>query len=86
MKGPVIIISPITQAEAIEIVEGWTGMSHFEATRCEWDPVAREPSEIGKGCRRAATVSVGSRNSIHLCASCASLPEFRRYRVRRPLA
>lgn len=85
MKPAITITRIGSTSEALGIIERMTGMSEFEATRCEWDPDRDEPSAIGGGCRNEAAVSVGSRTSIHLCASCAALPAFARYRKRRPL-
>lgn len=55
--------------------------------RCEWNPKASvaaiEPPADGD-CPNVATVSLGN-GEWHLCASCAGLPRFRRFRRRRPL-
>jgi len=53
---------------------------------CEWWPERDAPatSVSGEGCANPATVSVGTRESWHLCGACAALPRFRRMK-RRPL-
>lgn len=52
---------------------------------CEWDPERGEPARIGDGCERAAVLSVGANGQFHLCAECAALPRFKRFRRRVPL-
>lgn len=57
---------------------------------CEWDPERNRPAQylppdIELGCRNQATVSIAC-GTWHLCASCAALPRFSKYRVRTPLA
>ncbi len=54
--------------------------------KCEWDPVNDRLAQILApdveiGCKNTATVSVGG-GAYHLCASCADLPRFKRYRSR----
>lgn len=54
--------------------------------KCEWDPVNDRLAQILApdveiGCNNTATVSVGG-GAYHLCASCADLPRFKRYRSR----
>ncbi len=58
-------------------------------TTCEWDPQRDRlaqflPPDIEMGCRNRATVSIGN-GAYHLCAECAALPRFSRYRVRKAL-
>lgn len=59
---------------------------------CEWDPERDAPAEMridewDERGHAPATVVVGSgRNNWHLCASCADLPRFRRFRARTPIA
>lgn len=63
---------------------------------CEWNPERDEPavtlnehSFFGptehQGCPNEATVSIGRNGRWHLCESCAVLPRFERFRVRKPL-
>ena len=64
-------------------------------SRCEWDPkhnraarvLGRHRSDdvIVEGCPNEATICVGANGQWHLCESCAELPEFRRFRIRKPL-
>ena len=59
---------------------------------CDWDPKRGKPAQgiplpnggyaDYTGCRNKATVRVGGRKIWHLCASCASLGIFKRYRKR----
>lgn len=55
-------------------------------TGCEWNPEAKRGLHVDERAHAFATVSVG-RNyaNWHLCAACAALPEFKRYRVRKSL-
>lgn len=61
------------------------------ADLCEWDPTAgRAAREVRTtdavlrlGCTSRIEVVVGSAGQWRLCRSCAALPMFRRYRVRR---
>jgi len=59
-----------------------TGMSSYEATRCEYSPGEHCASIVGEGCRNEAVVRVGSRGQWRLCSSCAALPEFRKFHSR----
>lgn len=58
--------------------------------QCEWNPVYGEPAwgspfpNAGE-CPNEATVVLGAEVAWHLCASCAKLPRFRRFAVRREL-
>jgi hypothetical protein len=62
---------------------------------CEWDPARGRPNagtllsdgtwSCMQGCRNRADVIVGARAQWRLCESCAALPRFSRYRVRRPI-
>lgn len=60
---------------------------------CEWDPERNQlaleatcrDGRLRLGCPNEATVSVGH-NGIwlwHLCKSCAALPRFKRFKVRK---
>lgn len=51
---------------------------------CEWDPVRNVASD-GDEYHAEATVSVGANGQWHLCAECAALPWFKRFRSRRAL-
>lgn len=53
---------------------------------CEWHPSENRPAQTGDASHADATVSVGSDGEFHLCASCAALPRFARFKVRRPLS
>lgn len=63
-------------------------MTEFDWALCEWDPVRNEPAGAVAtaecGCRNKATVRVGAKGEWHLCASCARLPRFNKYKVRVP--
>lgn len=52
---------------------------------CEWNPVADREAFVGDPPHGQATVMVGTDGKYHLCESCARLPRFARFRVRRPL-
>ncbi len=58
--------------------------ANFRPDACEWDPVAARPARDGDKRHADATWSLGD-GEWHLCASCAALPEFARYRVRKTL-
>ncbi len=57
---------------------------------CEWNPLKNEPAIESQreeltaedGCLNEATLAVGYRGDWHLCASCADLPAFSKYRRR----
>jgi len=55
--------------------------------RCEWDPVNNRAAGTSGhfGCLNDAVWSIGAKGDWHLCASCARLPRFARYTVRKPL-
>jgi hypothetical protein len=53
--------------------------------QCEFDPVSRAAKYEGEGCPNEAVISLGHNGEWHLCASCAAMPEFHRYRVRTPI-
>lgn len=58
--------------------------------RCEWNPSENRaacvwPDGRHEGCQNEALVSVGSNGMWHLCACCAILPRFKRFRTRTPL-
>lgn len=57
---------------------------------CEWDPAAHSAAELQMirdglaepvGCLNEAVIALGHKGEWHLCATCAELPRFRRYRV-----
>lgn len=54
---------------------------------CEWDPAGNRPAVTGDdhNSRVGATLCVGARGDWHLCAGCASLPQFKRFRARKEL-
>jgi hypothetical protein len=65
---------------------------------CDWNPTDHEPAVVcvahgpsctstrcSRDCKNQATLIVGGRMGWHLCASCADLPEFKKYRYRKPL-
>lgn len=56
------------------------------STVCEWNPDADRPGLTGDRYHDDASVLVGSDGAWRLCASCAGLPRFARFRVRRPIA
>lgn len=55
----------------------------------EWDPGRNRPATeirphgctVRDGCEHQAVVRLGAKGDWHLCATCAELPRFRRYRV-----
>jgi len=61
---------------------------------CEWDPLNDRLNEgimmsdgtwtAMQGCRHEADVMVG-RDGLRLCRSCALLPRFRRFRIRKEI-
>lgn len=53
--------------------------------QCEYDPVRHAARYDGQGCTNISSVCLGANGKWHLCASCAALPEFNRYRSRHPL-
>lgn len=53
--------------------------------QCEYDPVRHAARYDGEGCTNPATLNVGANGKWHICASCAALPEFSKYRSRRIL-
>ena len=52
---------------------------------CEWNPTEKRPAFEGDPSHGEAKLAVGVDGKWHLCESCAALPEFARYRKRRPL-
>lgn len=52
---------------------------------CEWNPDEGRAADGTEKPHGKATTVVGARGQWHLCAECAALPEFRRFRVRRPV-
>jgi hypothetical protein len=51
---------------------------------CEWDPIRNQPAHKAHA---EATICVGrGMDNWHLCAACAALPRFKRFRKRVPLA
>lgn len=63
-----------TRAQRRAAIESMTGMTRAEAFRCMRAP-----------CRRRATIELGSRGEMVVCAQCADRPEFSRFCVRRPV-
>ncbi len=57
----------------------------FQPDSCEWDPEHGRPAHVDDEPHGEATVSVGADGQWHLCASCAALPLFDRFTVRKPL-
>jgi hypothetical protein len=55
------------------------------ASDCEWNPAAGRAALSNDPPHAEATVSVGAKGVWHLCATCAALPRFEIYRVRKPL-
>lgn len=54
-------------------------------SRCEFNPTTGEPSSDPANpgdCRNEAAFSVGHDGQWHVCADCAALPFFRKYRKR----
>lgn len=52
---------------------------------CEWNRVEQRPTRGDDAHQSEATIMVGAQGQWHLCDSCAALPEFKRYRVRKLL-
>lgn len=57
----------------------------FQADPCEWCPAADRPAHVSDQPHGDATVSLGEEGDWHLCESCAALPQFARFTVRKPL-
>lgn len=57
----------------------------FAPDGCEWFPAEDRPARMDDVPHAVATVSVGANGAWHLCASCAALPRFKRFRVRKQL-
>jgi len=55
-----------------------------DCDECEWYPSEGRPACEKDETHGNATVSLGD-GQWHLCASCAALPAFDRFRVRKPL-
>ncbi len=55
---------------------------------CEWNPEGSRPAYDGDAHHREApaTVIVGADGQWRLCTSCARLPVFARFRVRKAIA
>ena len=51
---------------------------------CEWNPTANRMAYEGEEHAQADLV-VGVDGQWRLCAACAALPRFKRFRVRRPV-
>jgi hypothetical protein len=59
-----------------------------QRNRCEYNPARQRPATDPPSegdCPNDAAVSLGADGAYHVCASCADLPELKRYRVRTPL-
>jgi hypothetical protein len=52
---------------------------------CEWSPEHGRAAFCADVYHADAALIVGSRGEWRLCEVCARLPEFKRYRVRRPV-
>jgi hypothetical protein len=53
------------------------------ADLCEWDPARSCAAELNNEHQEPAALIVGANGEWRLCAQCAALPRFRRFRVRR---
>lgn len=56
--------------------------------RCEWNPKFNIPAcdpPLEGDCENSAVLSVGKNGEWHLCKICASLPIFKRYKIRNEL-
>ena len=51
---------------------------------CEWDPEHDHPAFAHEHAHASAVFVLG-RGAWRLCASCAALPRFLRYKLRRPI-
>ena len=51
---------------------------------CEWNPERNRSAFVGEQGHAEATVICGADGAYHLCASCAALPRFARFK-KRPL-
>ena len=87
--------SSLQEQFRFECIEGQMiangGLGPAQADACEWDPVAKVPASVLRGrlilgCGNRAEVIVGAKGKWRLCAECAELPEFKRYRKRKPVA
>lgn len=57
-------------------------------SECEYNPVTHGPAclpPLPGDCKNEADLMVGAKGEWHICATCAALPEFKKFRVRRPL-
>lgn len=52
---------------------------------CEWDPTRGEPALAREPSHAWSEVSLGAKGEWHVCRSCAALPRFKRFRVRKDL-
>lgn len=52
---------------------------------CEYDPVNKRLALAGEQSHAPAEVILGTNGDYRLCISCSVLPEFRHYRVSRPI-
>ncbi len=55
------------------------------ADQCEWEPKHGRPAHTEDEPHADATVSVGADGQWHLCASCAQLPQFKRFTTRKDI-
>ena len=55
--------------------------------RCEWNPTLHRPARDDDNPPHdaIATISLGALSAWHVCADCAKLPHFSRFRTRAPL-
>ena len=54
-------------------------------SECEWNPTEHRPAFDTDAPHGESVLCVGVDGKWHLCESCAALPEFSRYRIRRRL-
>jgi hypothetical protein len=57
----------------------------FQPDPCEWNPAEDRPAREGDKPHADATVSLGADGEWHVCASCAALPVFARFKVRKQM-
>lgn len=84
---------PSVEALYEKLDAGKAGRVEKNASKlCEWDPSKNGPAQgvpvngyyvQYSGCENEATILVGAHGEWRLCALCARLSEFKRFRVRR---
>lgn len=88
MTKPVIEIRHLeTIKDRHDAFEQMTGWSIAEMERCKYDPENNAIREYpnAPGCANVATLEVGTKDELWLCASCAALPRFKRHKVLGPI-